>query len=923
MRSRALMVVLTILATVVPAGRSVHADPSVLGVRSLVFNGQGNDLAVYDGATGEKQPLITHVGADPTHGRDINAQICFQELDRDGNGVTERYFIAGEDSGQNEELGTPGWGWFQLLGDEIGELDWRQLGKLVPTWSPDAANLAENFGCGFLPDGRLITTDVGDQLPHEAASGQLIEWFPNPDGGFADATANAVTPLEPHPPWGTIDNSLDQAYCKIDTSIGTAGGSWVDDGWVYVASNRPGPNGPGGIYRYEIADFPAADSNCGGFGNQADLSDEGVVTRELWLPSDAFVLTPSALTPSGRTWNGFRTWYVSSVFTGIIAEYADTGAARVHVRNVVEPPAGAPVGQIDDFAAESGLPINDGGTPFGLGVTATGELWYADLGIQGDGPADGHGSVQRVAIDSQGLGTRATVDDGLDYPEGIGILTINTSLEQATGGYPVDTDDPDATSQSSCDDWRMYGRNLTRTFSVDDVDDGCSPINRTTASTLAQKWFVKTEKTVTASPVVADGTVFVGDWSGTMYALDADTGAEQWTYDATAAPGAAFGPIVSSAAVARVRITGTTYRTLVIFGAGPRLYALDAVDGSEVWVEDFSSEDPNNPGQIDPNTPVEIESSPVVWHGAIYVGIDNHNHENTGVRGGLLALRARDGSQLWKFEPELDHGDRGCGGVWSSPVVNPVDRLVYLATANCPDDVFQWTPHTEAVTALDAGTGAVKWSFQPHTANRKDWDFGATPNLFTDSSGRRVLGAGNKDGSYYALHPRTGQLLWRTKVADGGDVNEDFAIGGFLGSPAAHRGHVFGGTAIGGSPYYHSLDGATGSIRWRGAQAPSYAASAAVNGVVFAGSLDNVFRGYDTETGAVLFASPLAGPISSGPAIVRDAVFVGSGTSSSDACAKEFGEEINGACLELFDSVLGGLGGVHAFELATSSAPDS
>lgn len=918
MRARVLWLV-PVLATLLPVGPAAspaHAAAADEGTRSLVFNGQGNDLGVYDAATGEKQLLVTHVGADPESGRDINAQICFQELDRDGDGQTERYFIAGEDSGQNEEAGTPGWGWFQLLGDEIGQLEWVQLGKLVPTWS--GADQAENYGCGFLPDGRLITSDVGDQFPHQPASGQLIEWFPNVDGGFQDATADAVTPEDLHPSWQTIDNGLDQAYCKIDTSIGTAGGTWVADGWVYAASNRPGPNGPGGIYRYEIADFPAAGTDCAGLGNQADLVAAGVVTRELWLPADGSALTPSAIVPSNRTWNGFPTWYVSSVFTGVIAEYADTGVARVHVRNVLEPPAGAPIGQFDDFAAESGLPVNDGGTPFGMGLTPTGELWYADLGIQGDGPADGHGSVQRIAIDSQGAsGTRSIVDDGLDYPDGIGILTIDTSLSPATGTYPLDTGGPDATSESSCDDWRMYGRNVTRTFSV---AEGCSEIDRLTAPTLAPKWFVKTAKTVTASPVVADGTVFVGDWSGTMYALDADDGSERWTYQVQPSPGAAFGPIVSSAAVARVKITGTTYRTLVIFGAGPRLYALDAADGSVVWIEDFSSEDPDNPGQPDPNTPVEIESSPVVWRGAVYVGMDNHNHENSGVRGGLLAVRATDGSLLWKFEPELDNGDRGCGGVWSSPVVNPEDRLVYLATANCPDDVFEWTPHTEAITAVDAGTGEAKWSFQPHAPNRKDWDFGATPNLFTDGSGRRVLGAGNKDGNYYALHPRTGSLLWRTKVAEPGDVRDDFSIGGFLGSPAAHRGNVYGGTAIGGGPYYHSLAGTDGAIRWQGAQAPAYAASGAVNGVVFAGALDSVFRAYDTETGAILWASPLAGPISSGPAITSDRVYVGSGTSSSDACAKEL--PINELCLAFFDQVAGGLGGVHAFELATSAVPN-
>ncbi|MBI2169429.1 MAG: PQQ-binding-like beta-propeller repeat protein [Actinobacteria bacterium] len=906
MRARVVMVVVPLLAALVPMATvspPVQAGQVSGGNRSLVFNGQGNDLGVYDSASGAKQTLIHNVGADPETGRDINAQICFTEI----GGV--RYFIAGEDSGQDTPEGSPGWGWFALTGDEVGELGWTQLGKLRPTWS--GGDQAENYGCGFLPDGRLITTDVGDQLPHQPASGQLIEWFPNSDATFADATT-------PGGDWHNVDNRLDTNYCKIDTSIGTAGGTWVDGGWVYAAANRPGPSGPGGIYRYEIADFPT-DSTCAGLGNQADLVDEGVVTRELWLASDPFVLTPSAAIPSGREWNTFPTWYVSSVFTGVIAEYADTGTARVHVRNVMEPPAGAPLGQLDDFAEESGLPVNDGGTPYGLGLTASGDLWYADLGIQGDGPADGHGSVQRITLDSQGNAQRLIVDDGLDYPDGIGVLDFPVTRELARGSFP-DATDRHATSDSRCDAWRMYGRDASRAFST---PDGCSAIDTTNAATLVPRWTFKTEKTVTASPAVSNGRVFVGDWSAHMYALDADDGSLVWKEGPFTSPGAAFGPIVSSAAVAEVRIDRHR-EELVIFGAGPRLIALRADDGSVVWSRevDYAGTDADLPA----GTPVEVESSPVVWKGVVYVGMDNHNTGGTGVRGGLLAVDAATGDLLWKFEPEDPARagdpatDAGCGGVWSSPTVSTHDRLVYLATANCPDGDFEWTPNTEAITALDAGTGEVKWSFQPHTANHKDWDFGATPNLF-EAGGRRVLGAGSKDGWYYALDARTGALQWKTKAADGGDVNENFAIGGFIGSTAAHKGNVYGGTAIGGPPYYHSFDGATGEVRWRGAQAPSYAASAAVRGVVFSGALDNLLKAYDTATGAVVWSSPLFGPISSGPAIVGNSVYVGSGTSSSDACAKEFGEEINDFCQQAFDEVVGSTGGIHAFGLATSALP--
>jgi outer membrane protein assembly factor BamB len=99
------------------------------------------------------------------------------------------------------------------------------------------------------------------------------------------------------------------------------------------------------------------------------------------------------------------------------------------------------------------------------------------------------------------------------------------------------------------------------------------------------------------------------------------------------------------------------------------------------------------------------------------------------VRGGLLALNARNGHRIWKFEPEEPGSDQGCGGVWSSPVVDPVAGQVYVAGANCTNPETGWGPRVEAVTAVDMATGSPLWSFQPHPPNHDDHDFGATPNL--------------------------------------------------------------------------------------------------------------------------------------------------------------------------------------------------
>jgi hypothetical protein len=364
----------------VPVARSAPAPDAAS--RVLVFNGENNRLNAYDHATGEKQTVIPSAADDPQNGKDINAQICFKTT-TSATGERVVNFIAGEDTNQGS-TGDPGWGWFQLHGDSIGSLSATQLGKLVPTYQPSDSN-PENYGCGFLSDGRLVTSDVGDQYPGFPGNGQLIVWFP------------------PFDSFGQI------RYCKVDVTVATAGGIYVgpNDG-VYVASARPAqPDHLGGIYRYR--NLPTSDDAAGGCGatdgTGAPLATPGRVRKELFIPFDTHVMTPSAITPSPK-----GTFYVSSVYNGVIAEYTRYGR---YLRDVMAPPAGLPLGQ-----------AWPSGTPWGIGVAPDGTLYYADIGIVGPGPAEGAGSVQRVTFESGQPQAPEVVDEGLEFPDGIGILEV-------------------------------------------------------------------------------------------------------------------------------------------------------------------------------------------------------------------------------------------------------------------------------------------------------------------------------------------------------------------------------------------------------------------------------------------------------------------------------------------------------------------
>ena len=323
--------------------------------------------------------------------------------------------------------------------------------------------------------------------------------------------------------------------------------------------------------------------------------------------------------------------------------------------------------------------------------------------------------------------------------------------------------------------WPMWGQNLARTFSYPCQTD----ISPTTVSELGQRWFFNTADVVTATPAVVDGVVYVGDWSGTFYAIDAVAGTTIWTFKAPAAKHVYAGQIVSSAAVADV-----DGRRLVLFADGPVLYALNATDGSLGWKANIGT------GGADDFT--EIESSPVVADGKVVVGSDVHNHP--GQKAGVYAFDVTDGRQVWYYDTDDGQAPSGCVDVWGSASVDTGRRAVYFGTGSCDTATVDWRPDSEALVAIDLDQGTRRWAYQPHDRSAADLDFAGAPNLF-DAGGRALVGLGNKDGSYYALDRDDGSLVWKTQVTEGGPT------GGFIGPTVYARGIIAGGTAVGGAPF--------------------------------------------------------------------------------------------------------------------------
>jgi outer membrane protein assembly factor BamB len=265
----------------------------------------------------------------------------------------------------------------------------------------------------------------------------------------------------------------------------------------------------------------------------------------------------------------------------------------------------------------------------------------------------------------------------------------------------------------------------------------------------------------------------------------------------------------------------------------------------------------------------------------------------------------------WNFEtnrrPDNTLPNDGCGGVWSSGTVDPVNHLVMFDVADC--DFDSPALYSERVFALHLGgpelDGTLAWVFTPPRiisdgSRRCDWDFGATVNLadITTSDGPvHVAGVGGKDGTYYLLNPADGTERWERNVVFGG------VAGGFIATTALDATRAYGATALGdfGSnpldmdpngctrgdirdlpvmqePSMHAFDVNTGAVAWQQPLSQSFGPTTVANGLVYtAATFIQTIQIRDAQTGVLVKVLPALGMSASGITVGRNSLYYGTG----------------------------------------------
>jgi quinohemoprotein ethanol dehydrogenase len=315
-------------------------------------------------------------------------------------------------------------------------------------------------------------------------------------------------------------------------------------------------------------------------------------------------------------------------------------------------------------------------------------------------------------------------------------------------------------------------------------------ITKDNVKTLVPRWMFQTGVIDGVSnqttPIVVDGTMYVTDPRGSVYAVNAADGHFLWSYDVTDL----IGGNAKDGYIFRHR--GAVYADGVVYSAGgASLFALDAKTGKPV--KTFGTGGQANPimdvlKEVYPDVKSPISMgysftvSPQFYKGMLYIGA---NRSESHIPGGyMMAVDAKTGKVKWWFNtvpqsqfdqgwdiagPTWVGGERNGGGIWGTPPIDPELGLLYFAAGNPFGDSKKragMNLFSDSVIALNLETGRMKWYFQETHHDVWDYDSAAAPTLFDmQVNGRPVkaLSHGSKSGLMFILNRETGQPVHPVK----------------------------------------------------------------------------------------------------------------------------------------------------------------
>jgi PQQ-dependent dehydrogenase (methanol/ethanol family) len=353
-------------------------------------------------------------------------------------------------------------------------------------------------------------------------------------------------------------------------------------------------------------------------------------------------------------------------------------------------------------------------------------------------------------------------------------------------------------------EWTYYGGNYWN-----ERHAKLSTINVSNVSKLVPRRVFqlgKVQYSLSASPLVIDGVLYISGSDGMVQAFDIRTGMRKWTFVHKMDLGTNVSQIYGTAGPACCSNTnrGVAYASGTVFVGtlDAKMIAIDANTGKKKW-EVWGVEPEDNAGGI-----YGYNSAPVAIGNMVVIGSTGGE---SPTRHHLTAFDQKTGKQIWRwysipapdgsdpvapggwwgdFVEETAYGQKttyrnlkeeranvdkykdswmiGGGPMWMPVTYDSELNLIFVGTGNAnPDMDGRGRPgdnlFTCSIVAIDASTGKTVWYFQiePHGL----WDRDAvSPPVVTMLEGRKVIVHAGKTGIMFVLDAATGEYLRKSEI---------------------------------------------------------------------------------------------------------------------------------------------------------------
>jgi quinoprotein glucose dehydrogenase len=338
------------------------------------------------------------------------------------------------------------------------------------------------------------------------------------------------------------------------------------------------------------------------------------------------------------------------------------------------------------------------------------------------------------------------------------------AIAQSDAGWPNYGNDPGGSRYSAA---RQIDRTNVRKL---------QPVWTYRTGALEQQTHLIEKATFETTPILVEDRLFLTTPYNHVVALNPETGAKLWEYDAHVNLAQNYSEVSSrgvSAWIDSKAKPGQPCRLRIFMGTlDGRLIAIDGKTGQPCG--DFGAK-----GEIDlaqgAATATEwtggyqVTSAPAVAGDLVITGssIADNWKVDTG-RGIVRAYDARTGQLRWTWNPtpwaEKTEPRTGGGNAWSTLSVDPKEDLVFIPVGSSAPDYYggirkgddKWS---NSVVALRASSGKFVWGFQAVHHDLWDYDVASQPTLFTWKDGTPALVINTKMGHVFVLNRLTGAPL--------------------------------------------------------------------------------------------------------------------------------------------------------------------